>query len=154
MSGENLTNKAEQKPEKPQKPEVRINGVLYRLRFDLGALEDVTNEYGGIKEAFRELTGSGMVRAVRKLFRICANCQRDYDGMPTDVTDDAIGRHTSLAKITEISDAIQAAMKEGMRSETASEGEEEPQDALAEEYEEKNSAAGGQPVSGSSTDTH
>ena len=27
-----------------QKPEVRIHGVLYRLRFDLGALEEIEKE--------------------------------------------------------------------------------------------------------------
>ena len=121
------------------KPEVRINGQLYRLRFDLGALEEIEAEYGGVREAFRALTGAGMTKAVRKLFKICANCQRDYDGMPTDVTEDVIGKHTGLAKIAEISAAIQAAVEKGMESETdGGEADDEPQDALAEEYDEKN----------------
>lgn len=121
------------------KPEVRINGQLYRLRFDLGALEEIEAEYGGVREAFKALTGAGMTKAVRKLFKICANCQRDYDGMPTDVTEDVIGKHTGLAKIAEISAAIQAAVEKGMESETdGGEADDEPQDALAEEYDEKN----------------
>ena len=124
---------------KKQKPEVRINGVRYRLRFDLGALEEIEKEYGGIREAFQKLQGAGMTTAVRKMFRICANCQRDYDGEPEDVTEDVIGRHTSLGKIAEISAAIQAAVRIGMESETnGGEADDEPQDALAEEYDEKN----------------
>ena len=124
---------------KKQKPEVRINGVLYRLRFDLGALEEIEKEYGGVREAFQKLQGSGTATAVRKMFKITANCQRDYDGKPEDVTEDVIGRHTSLAKIAEISAAIQAAMRIGMESETnGGEADDEPQDALAEEYDAKN----------------
>ena len=132
-------NIQENKEKKQVKPEVRINGQLYRLRFDLGALEEIEQEYGGIREAFRALQGAGMTAAVRKLFRICANCQRDYDGMPTDVTEDTIGKHTSLGKIAEISAAIQAAVEKGMESETnGGEADDEPQDALAEEYDAKN----------------
>lgn len=128
-----------EKTENRTKPEVRIGGVLYRLRFDLGALEEIEAEYGGVREAFKALSGAGMTAAVRKLFRICANCQRDYDGMPADVTEETIGKHTSLGKIAEISAAIQAAVERGMESETnGGEADDEPQDALAEEYDEKN----------------
>ena len=128
-----------EKAENRTKPEVRIGGVLYRLRFDLGALEEIEAEYGGVREAFKALSGAGMTAAVRKLFRICANCQRDYDGMPADVTEETIGKHTSLGKIAEISAAIQAAVDIGMKSETdGGEADDEPQDALAEEYDEKN----------------
>ena len=131
--------KTEEKKAPAAKPEVRINGQLYRLRFDLGALEEIEAEYGGVREAFKALTGAGMTKAVRKLFKICANCQRDYDGMPTDVTEDTIGKHTSLGKIAEISAAIQAAVEKGMESETnGGEADDEPQDALAEEYDAKN----------------
>ncbi len=134
---EAIRNTEETKP--AGKPEVRLNGQLYRLRFDLGALEEIEQEYGGIREAFKALQGSGMTAAVRKLFAVCANCQRDFDGMPADVTENTIGRHTSLAKIAEISAAIQAAVAKGMESETnGGEADDEPQDALAEEYDAKN----------------
>ena len=130
-------NKGQEKPK--AKPEVRINGVLYRLRFDLAALEAIEQEYGGTREAFEALRGAGMASAVRKMFRILANCQRDYDGMPEDVEESVIGKHTTLAKIAEISDAIQAAVEKGMESETnGGEADDEPQDALAEAYNEKN----------------
>ena len=122
-----------------QKPEVRINGQLYRLRFDLWALEQIEEEFGGIREAFTQLRGAKMSAAVRKLFRILANCQRNLDGMPEDVTEESISRHTSMAKLAEISGAIQAAVEKGMESETnGGEADDEPQDALAEEYDRKN----------------
>ena len=122
-----------------RKPEVRINGQLYRLRFDLWALEQIEEEFGGIREAFAQLRGAKMSAAVRKLFRILANCQRNLDGMPEDVTEETISRHTSMAKLVEISGAIQAAVEKGMESETnGGEADDEPQDALAEEYDRKN----------------
>lgn len=127
----------EKKPEK--KPEVRINGQLYRLRFDLWALEQIEEEFGGVREAFQQLRGAKMSTAVRKLFRILANCQRNLDGMPEDVTEDVISRHTSMAKLAEISGAIQAAVEKGMESETnGGEADDEVHDALAEEYDQKN----------------
>ena len=127
------------KEKKPAKPEVKINGQTYRLRFDLWALEQIEEEFGGVRDAFKKLLGPEMHQAVRKLFAITANCQRDYDGMPADVTPDTIGRHTSVAKLTQISEAIQAAVEIGMKSETdGGEADDEAHDALAEEYDEKN----------------
>lgn len=130
------------KPEEKKiarKPEVRINGQLYRLRFDLWALEQIEEEFGGVREAFAQLRGQKMSHAVRKLFRILANCQRNLDGMPEDVTEDVISRHTSMSKLAEISAAIQAAVEKGMESETNDgEADDETHDALAEEYNAKN----------------
>ena len=127
--------------EKELKPEVRLNGKVYRLRFDLWALEQIEQEFGGMREAFGAMTGgSGMVGAVRKLFKILANCQRNMDGMPEDVTEQEITSHESMAKLLEISGAIRAAMNEGMKSETADGGEasDKRKNPLDEEYEAKN----------------
>lgn len=121
------------------KPEVRINGQLYRLRFDLDALEKIQDEYGGVKEAFAALKGPGMTHAVKKMFAILANSRRSLDGLPEDVTEETVGRHCSIAKFREIGDAIRAAIEKGMESETnGGEADDEPQDALAEEYDAKN----------------
>lgn len=121
------------------KPEVELNGVIYRLRFDLQALEQIEESFGGLKEAFQALRGGGMVKAVRKLFAILANSQKDYEDKPMDVTEDTVGRHTGMAKLVEISAAIQAAVEKGMESETnGGEADDEEHDALAEIYDEKN----------------
>lgn len=121
------------------KPEVELNGVTYRLRFDLQALEQIEESFGGLKEAFQALRGGGMVKAVRKLFAILANSQKDYEDKPMDVTEDTVGRHTGMGKLVEISAAIQAAVEKGMESETnGGEADDEEQDALAEIYDEKN----------------
>ena len=129
----------QEKKKTAAKPEVRINGQMYRLRFDLWALEQIEEEFGGVREAFQQLRGAKMSTAVRKLFRILANCQRNLDGMPEDVTEDVISRHTSMAKLAEISGAIQAAVEKGMESETnGGEADDEVHDALADEYDQKN----------------
>ena len=76
---------------------------------------------------------------IRKLFVIMANAQRDYDGMPENVTEDVIGRHTTLAKMNEIAAAVNAAVEIGKHSETyGGEADDVPRDALAEEYDQKN----------------
>jgi len=130
-----------QEQEEELKPEVRINGKLYRLRFDLWALEQIENEYGGIRQAFDAISGgSGMVKAVKTLFRIMANCQRNLDGMPEDITGNEITSHESMAKLREIAGAIRAAIRDGMESETADGGKASDKKAnpLEKEYEAKN----------------
>ena len=143
MSDKEIKKKASEE----QKPEVRINGQLYRLRFDLWALEQIEQEFGGIRQAFMAMDDGSMamddgsmVQTVRKLFAILANCQRNYDGLPEDITGDVITRHESMAKLKEISAAIRAAMTEGMRSETSDGGEasDKKKNPLDEEYNEKN----------------
>jgi hypothetical protein len=128
------------KAQEELKPEVRINGQLYRLRFDLWALEQIEQEFGGIRQAFMAMDDGSMVQTVRKLFAILANCQRNYDGLPEDITGDVITRHESMAKLREISVAIRAAMTEGMRSETSDGGEasDKKKNPLDEEYNAKN----------------
>lgn len=128
------------KAQEELKPEVRINGQLYRLRFDLWALEQIEQEFGGIRQAFVAMDDGSMVKTVRKLFMILANCQRNYDGLPEDITGDVITRHESMAKLREISVAIRAAMTEGMRSETSDGGEasDKKKNPLDEEYNAKN----------------
>jgi len=133
------TEKMKKQGQPAGKPEVELNGTLYKLRFDLQALEQIEAEFGGLREAFQALRGGGMVKAVKKLFAILANSQRDYEDKPMDVTEDTVGRHTGMAKLVEISAAIQAAVEKGMESETnGGEADDEEHDALAEIYDEKN----------------
>ena len=124
---------------KPVKPEITLNGVKYKLRFDLYALEQVEEEFGGMREAFAKLSGgAGMVKAIRTLFKITANSQRSVDGMPESVTGEEIGKHERMSKLTEISEAIRAAIEEGMKAETVDgEADDEVHDGYAEEYNEK-----------------
>ena len=125
--------------ENTPKPEVKLNGVTYHLRFDLYAFEQVEEEFGGIREAFASLTGkAGMVKSLRSLFRILANSYRSVNGMPEDITGDEIGKHESMAKLIEISNAIQAAINDGMKAETVDgEADDEVHDGYEAEYNEK-----------------
>lgn len=126
---------------KETKPEVRINGQLFRFRFDLWAMEQIEEEFGGMREAFQAMSGGkGMVQAVRKIFRILANCQRNFDGAPENVTGEEITKHTTMKKIQEISSAIEAAIRISMESETADGGEasDRKENPLDREYNEKN----------------
>lgn len=131
----------ENKEKKDVKPEVRLNGKLYRLRFDLWALEQIEEQFGGMRQAFEAMTGgAGMIKTIRKLFAIVANCQRNMDGMPEDVTGEEITSHESMVKLKEISDAIRAAIEKGMESETADGGKasDKKKNPLDEEYDRKN----------------
>lgn len=123
------------------RPEVRINGVLYKLRFDLWALEQIEEKFGGIAQAFEALDGKGsMVKTAKMMFAIFANCQRNMDGMPETVTGDEISSHESMAKLKEITAAIRAAIRDGMTAETEDGGPASDKRAnpLEKEYNAKN----------------
>ncbi len=122
------------------KAEVRLNGQLYRLRFDLYALEQIEDEYGGIREAFAALRGGkGMIKTIRTMFRILANSQRNMDGLPEDVTGDEINKHGSIEDMNKISEAIKAAITIGMGTEVAGgEADNKRENPLDKEYNEKN----------------
>ena len=134
----------EQKKEEEQllnmKPEVRINGQLYRLRFDLYAFEQVEEQFGGLREAFAAMNGGKILQTVKKLFAILANSQRNMDGMPEDVTGDEISRHEKVTVLKEIANAIKAAMLQGMVAETVDGGPASDKKAnpIEKEYEAKN----------------
>lgn len=133
----------EEKKLMAMKPEVRINGQLYRLRFDMYAFEQVEEQFGGIREAFGAMSPAGggkILPVVKKLFAILANSQRNMDGLPEDVSGDEITKHESVSKLLEISNAIKAAMAQGMAAETADGGpaSDKKKNPIKEEHEAKN----------------
>lgn len=125
--------------------QVTINGKPYGLRFDLGALEAVEAEFGGLRAAFEALKGGGDVDrivAVKRLFVILANCERGFRGEAEDITSDAL-KHAPLYVLSELGDAIVAAIKESMHLETLNgEADDEVHDGFLEEIESKNVKAG------------
>ena len=131
--------KAPQKAAEPIRPEVRINGKMYRLRMNLWASEQIENEYGDLKEALQKFRKERKISMVKMMFMILANAGRKHEGMPADVAEDVLDNCT-LADLDAVSKAMAAAMDETMHAETVggNEADDEPQDALAAEYEEKN----------------
>ena len=126
---------------KNKKPEVRINGQLYRLRFDLYAFEQVEEQFGGLREAFSAMNGNGKIlQTVKKLFAILANSQRNMDGLQEDVTGEEITKHEPISKLLELSTVIKAAIVQGRYSETADGGpaSDVRKNPIKEEYEAKN----------------
>lgn len=125
--------------EQTARPEVTIRGKRYPLRFDLWALEQIEEEFGGVSKMLTNLRGGEgtvMSATIRTVFRIMANCARDYAGLAPNLTGDEV-RHTAMGPLTA---AIYAAIDRGMKAETSGGGEadDEPYDAYAEEYDEKN----------------
>lgn len=125
---------------KNMKPEVRVGGKLYRLRFDMYAFEQVEEEFGGLREAFAAVSGkSSIAKTVKKLFAILANSARFMDSLPEDVTGEELS-HESIGKLKEVSTAIKAAMFQGMMAETADGGpaSDKKENPLEKEYNAKN----------------
>ena len=120
--------------------EVIINGKRYGLRFDLGALEVVEREFGHLESVFAELKGGGSDRisTIKKMFVIMANCQREFEGKPADITEAAL-KHAPLAALGQLGEAITEAMKESMRVETVNgEADDDVHDGYLEEIDAKN----------------
>ena len=113
--------------------ETTINGKTYRLRFDLSALEQIEEEYGSLKDLFELMKdGKGQTKLMKRLFVIMANCQREYEGKPADITEDAL-KHARMSVLSD----IRAALDEGMKTETMNGGEadDEVHDGYLDEIE-------------------
>lgn len=124
--------------------QVNINGKTYGLRFDLGALEAVEQEFGDLKIVFEGLKDGGVDRidAVKRMFVIMANCQLDFEDKPANVTSAAL-KHAPLSALKQLSDAISETFKESMRVETVNgEADDDTHDGYLEEIDSKNGKAG------------
>lgn len=118
---------------------ITINGVTYNLRMTLWASEQIENEFGDLKDALKKFRKERKISMVKKMFRILANAGRKSEKKPMDVPEDVLDDCT-LADLDQVAQALREAMDETMHAETVggNEADDEPQDALAAEYEEKN----------------
>jgi hypothetical protein len=127
---------------------VIINGRAYGIRYDLSAQERVEEEFGDLKAAFAKMKKTASERealdAVKKMFVIMANCERDFRGEPEDVTAEAL-KHAPMSVISQLGAAIVDAIQESMRVETANSGpaDDEVHDGFLEELDAKNARTGG-----------
>ena len=118
---------------------ITLRGTEYDLRMTLWASEQIEKEFGDLKDALKSFRTERKIGMVKKMFRIMANAGRKARKLPTDVPEDAIDDCT-LADLDQVAQALREAMDETMHAETVggNEADDEPQDALAAEYEEKN----------------
>ena len=132
-----------------------IKGQEFDLRMTLWASEQIENEFGDLKEALTAFRKDRKISMVRRMFVIMANAGRKRAKQPTDVPEDILDDCT-LADLDSVAVALREAMDETMHAETVggNEADDEPEDALAAEYEAKNAQTGGECGSGNTTDTH
>jgi hypothetical protein len=134
-----------------------IDGQAYDLVMTIRAMEAIENEFGDLKDALETFRSGGRdIKIIKKMFRILANAGRHKAKQPEDVTGDEIG-DLNLDGLNRLSIALRAAMDESMHAETVDGGvaDDEECDVYAEELErqQKNGRAGGESVSGNTTDT-
>ena len=117
---------------------LKIGETEYGLRMDMYAMEMIEDEFGGMKAMFEKLQGGGG-KTIRALFRILANAALAYEGKEETVTGDELKR-LRMAAVAGIMKAIQAAVEEGMKSETSDgeEADDEVFDVYLSEIESKN----------------
>ena len=117
---------------------LRIGEKEYGLRMDMYAMEMIEEEFGGMKDMLGKLNEGGS-RQIRALFRILANAHLAYLGKEETVTGDEL-KSLRVAAVSGISQAISAAVEEGMKSETTegAEADDEVFDVYLSEVESKN----------------
>jgi hypothetical protein len=117
---------------------LRIGETEYGLRMDMYAMEQIEDEFGGMKEMFEKIQNGGS-KAMRMLFKILANAQLAFEGKEETVTGDELKR-LRVAALSGIGTAIRAAVEEGMKSETTegNDADDEVYDVYLSEIESKN----------------
>ena len=116
-----------------------IKGKVYPLKFDMYAMEQIEDEFGGVKamyEAMRGENGKSVAKAMKVIFRILANSARNERDLPESITGDEVVH----CNVNRLSAAIAEAITEGMKSETTggNEADDEVHDEYLEELEAKN----------------
>jgi hypothetical protein len=117
---------------------LRIGENEYGLRLDMYAMEQIEEEFGGIKGMYEKIKEQSS-KAIRTLFRILANAQLSYEGKDETVTGEEL-KHLKVAAAAGIGKAVRAAVEEGMKSETVDgeEADDEVFDVYLAEIESKN----------------
>ncbi len=117
-----------------------IGAKEYTFRFDLAAMEEIENEFGGIREMFQALSNSGkQIASLRKVFKIMANNGEDYEGRPGEVTGKEIMRLTA-AEMGDLMDALKNEIAESARPKEHE--AEEGDGVIIDEDDSKNGMAG------------
>jgi hypothetical protein len=116
-----------------------IKGKTYPLKFDMYAMEQIEEEFGGVREmyeAMRGENGKSVAKAMKSIFRILANSARNEMDLPENITGDEVAH----CNIHQLSGAIAEAITAGMKSETTggNEADDQVHDEYLEELEAKN----------------
>jgi len=117
----------------------RYRGKEYRLMFNLYAVEEIEDLYGGVRQAMQELQGGKQFTALRNLFRILANAALIADDQEPTITGKEILK-ADLREMTELSDAVRLCFLLGRKTETEAgeAGSDERRELYDDEEDEKN----------------
>ena len=122
---------------------VTIEGMDYMLRFDMEAMEEAEEVFGGMEEMQAELAGKHQVRATRDLFRIMANSAETYAGRQKTTTGREIMRMT-IGEMKELAKKMMSEIRESIGIKVKDPDEE--QDGIIvdddDDGNEKNAGAG------------
>ena len=118
---------------------ITISGREYDLRMSLWASEQIEKEFGDLKDALQKFRKERKVTMVKWMFRTLANAGQKAKKLPMDVPEDVLD-NCSLRDLDDVAKAMSEAMNESLHAETVggNEADDEPEDALAAAYDEKN----------------
>lgn len=118
---------------------ITISGREYDLRMSLWASEQIEKEFGDLKDALQKFRKERKVSMVKWMFRTLANAGQKAKKLPMDVPEDVLD-NCSLKDLDDVAKAMSEAMNESLHAETVggNEADDEPEDALAAAYDEKN----------------
>ena len=118
---------------------ITISGREYDLRMSLWASEQIEKEFGDLKDALQKFRKERKVSMVKWMFRTLANAGQKAKKLPMDVPEDVLDNCT-LYDLDRVAKAMNETMNESLHAETVggNEADDEPEDALAAAYDEKN----------------
>ena len=118
---------------------ITISGREYDLRMSLWASEQIEKEFGDLKDALQKFRKERKVTMVKWMFQTLANAGQKAKKLPMDVPEDVLD-NCSLKDLDDVAKAMSEAMNESLHAETVGgkEADDEPEDALAAAYDEKN----------------
>ena len=126
---------------------VKIDNREYELSFDVQALEDIEEVFGGLEEMDAALTGRKQASSMRKLFAIMVNATekkraREQHREPAGLTDGSEVLGLTLAEMRDLGAEMRAEIRRSTGRKVESR-EKDPEGTLPEDdFDGKNGRAG------------
>lgn len=118
------------------------NGREYILRFDMSAMEAISDKFGGLAEGMKNVNVKN-IDVVTDVFVILAQAGADYlaelEGKTAEkVTGEGLlSKHSSIGRVMGIVAAVQEAVKDGNRMQSRDEEDDRIRDGYLDELKEQ-----------------
>lgn len=118
-----------------------IGGVTYTLRYDMGVMEYMADQYGSIQECMEAMSRDKTARkTLNDIFRVMCDAALEYYRdqliiLQVETPEELIKKSSPMWMLKDVAAAIREAIRDGMKTVSRNEDDNETRDLYLEEIE-------------------